>query len=133
MDVRSCKGCGRLFNYLSGAPLCPDCLRKLDDKYQQVKEYIYEHKDAGIQQVADDNDVSIKQIRQWVREEKLEFSESSQVGLECEKCGTMIRSGRFCKQCKEQLANNLGGLYQKSEPAIKKNTDAGARMRFLDN
>ena len=85
MDVRNCRNCGRLFNYLSGVPLCPHCVRVLDDKFQKVKNYIYEHRDAGIQEVADENDVSVQQLRQWVREEKLQFSEASQVGLACVK------------------------------------------------
>ena len=25
MDVRNCKGCGRLFNYYGGVPLCKAC------------------------------------------------------------------------------------------------------------
>ncbi len=135
MDVRNCRNCGRLFNYLSGVPLCPHCVRVLDDKFQKVKNYIYEHRDAGIQEVADENDVSVQQLRQWVREEKLQFSEASQVGLACESCGTMIRSGRYCKKCKEKLSNNLNSAYQKPQlqpEQPKKDTNSSARMRFLD-
>ena len=43
MDVRNCKKCGSIFNYLSGPPLCPTCIRKLDDIFDEVKEYIYDH------------------------------------------------------------------------------------------
>ncbi|MDE7299436.1 MAG: flagellar protein [Lachnospiraceae bacterium] len=135
MDVRNCRGCGRLFNYLSGPPLCPDCVRALDDKFQQVKEYVYDHRNASIQEVADENDVSVQQLRQWVREERLEFSEASLVGLSCESCGAMIRSGRFCKSCKDKLANTLGNAYQKpqmQEP-VKKDPRSSGRMRFLDS
>lgn len=135
MDVRNCRGCGRLFNYLSGPSLCPNCIKDLDDKFQQVKAYIYDHKNASIQEVADDNEVSVQQLRQWVREEKLEFSEASLVGLSCEACGAMIRSGRFCKSCKDRLANSLGNMYQKPQETIKKDNRASGKgkMRFLDN
>ncbi len=134
MEVRNCKGCGRLFNYIGGMPLCEACRKELEDKFQQVKDYIYEHKGADINEVAEKNDVSVQQLRQWVREERLEFSESSQVGLACERCGAMLRSGRFCKACKDKLANNLGNMYRSEEPkvAIKKETNTNARMRFLD-
>lgn len=50
-----------------------------------------------IQVVSEDNDVSVKQIKQWVREERLVFSEDSPLGLECEGCGTIIKTGRFCE------------------------------------
>lgn len=37
MDVRNCKGCGRLFNYYGGVPLCKACKDKLEEKFQEVK------------------------------------------------------------------------------------------------
>ena len=113
MDVQNCRECGRLFNYLGGQRLCPGCKAKLEDKFQEVKKYIYDNKDASISEVAEANDVSIQQIKQWVREERLSFSEDSAVGIECELCGCMIHTGRFCDACKKQLATNLGAVYSK--------------------
>ena len=135
MEVKNCKGCGKIFNYIGGPLLCEACRKALEDKFQQVKDYIYENRGADINEVAEKNDVSVQQLRQWVREERLEFSETSQVGLACERCGTMLRSGRFCKACKDKLANNFGSMYQDSEPkvAYKKETSSNARMRFLDS
>lgn len=134
MDVRNCKECGKLFNYLSGPTLCPACTKKLDDKFTIVKEYIYNHPGAGMQEVADENDVSIPQIKNWVREERLAFTESSMVGIECESCGALIRTGRFCQSCKDKLANNLSNIYHKQEaqPTRKKDPKDNPKMRFLD-
>lgn len=132
MEVRNCKGCGKIFNYIGGIPLCEACKKALEDKFQEVKAYIYDNRDADINQVAEDNDVSVQQIRQWVREERLEFSENSRVGLACEKCGKMIRSGRFCGICKNKLTNELNGMYKTpKEGLVKKETKSNARMRFL--
>ena len=100
MDVRNCKGCSRLFNYIGGQPLCPECSKALDVKFDEVRDYVYDHPRAGIQQVAEENDVTIAQIKRWIREERLAFSDDAQVGLECEGCGKMIRTGRFCEMCK---------------------------------
>ena len=38
MDVRNCKMCGHLFNY-TNSPLCPQCNKKLEERFQDVKEY----------------------------------------------------------------------------------------------
>lgn len=135
MDVRNCKTCGKLFNYIGGAPICPACSRALDDKFAQVKEYIYNHPGAGMQEVSEENDVTIPQIQKWVREEKLAFSDESLVGIECEKCGITIKTGRFCKSCKDKLANNLGNIYREPEPKIEKKKDykVNPKMRFLNN
>ena len=40
MDVRNCKTCGRLFNYMGGAPLCPECKAALEKKFEDVKVYV---------------------------------------------------------------------------------------------
>jgi len=132
MDVRSCRNCGRLFNYLQGNPICPACKRKLEDKFEQVKMYIRENNLATMQQISDANDVSVKQLKQWVREERLTFSDDSPVGIECENCGTLIRTGRFCAKCKNNMANTLTKLYAVAPPEeIRKKKDKD-KMRFLD-
>ena len=133
MDVRSCRNCGRLFNYLQGPPICPACRKKLEDKFERVKDYIREHETATMQEISDDNDVSVKQIKQWVREERLTFTDNSPVGIECENCGTMIRTGRFCDACKNKRASNLKKMYEmppKEDKGIRQRDKD--RMRFLD-
>ena len=40
MEVKNCKGCGRLFNYMGGAPLCDGCRKKFEQKFQEVKQYL---------------------------------------------------------------------------------------------
>ncbi|MCI8408537.1 MAG: flagellar protein, partial [Lachnospiraceae bacterium] len=115
-------------------PICPTCSKKLEDKFEDVKEYIYNNPGANINQVAEENDVSIKQIKHWVREERLCFSDNSELGIECEKCGAMIKTGRFCQKCKKQLENSLSNMYEtKKEPVVqkKKSGSADGKMRFL--
>lgn len=133
MDVRNCKGCGKLFNYLSGPPLCPKCLKSLDDKFAVVKEYIYNNPGASIQEVADANEVTVSQLRKWVREERLAFAENSVIGLECEGCGAMIKTGRFCKFCKDKMTNNLSNVYKQPVEEPKKTLKDNPKMRFLDH
>lgn len=136
MDVRNCRKCGRVFNYSVGPIICPGCKEAQEVKFQDVKEYIAEHPGCGISEVAEECEVSPQQIKQWLREERLEFASDSAVGLECEKCGATIRSGRFCERCKTGLAQELGGVYKKNpEPSHSdaKAKKEGARMRYLDN
>ena len=71
MEVRNCRSCGRLFNYMGGAPLCPACQKKLEEKFQEVKAFLEENPNSSVETVAEELDVSVKQIRQWIREERL--------------------------------------------------------------
>lgn len=133
MDVRNCKTCGRMFNYLGGIPICPICKKELDDKFDKVKEYVRTNPQSSISQVAEDNDVTVPQIRQWVREERLEFSKDSPVTIECESCGVSIYTGRFCDKCKSKMSNNLTSAFKRPEPKVepKKPQSETDRMRFL--
>lgn len=133
MEVKNCRDCGRLFNYIGGARICPECRDALEQKFVQVKEYINENRHASLQQISDENDVSVQQIHQWVREERLVFTDDSVVGIECEGCGKTIKTGRFCDDCKNQMAHGFGNLYRKKEETVRKDPRERARMRFLDN
>ena len=134
MDVRNCRQCGRLYNYVGGAyrNLCPNCIKYVEDKFAEVKGYIEENKTATINMVATECEVSTKQIEQWIREERLCFSEDSAVGIACEVCGKTIKTGRYCDLCKNTVVNQLSNLYKPTVVFNEKKKDANARMRFLD-
>jgi methionyl-tRNA synthetase len=137
MDVRNCKQCGRLFNYIGGQyrNLCPACTSALEDKFMEVKQFIEDNKQAQMNDISEACDVSVRQLEQWVREERLRFAEDSPIGIACEMCGATIKSGRFCEACKSSLANQLDNAYAKPIAAHsdRKAARDSARMRFLDN
>ena len=135
MDVTNCKSCGRLFNATGRERLCPACKKALEEKFQTVKAYLEEHPDTSVEQTAADNDVTMKQIRQWVKEERLILSSATVAGIVCEKCGKPIRTGRFCDKCKENMASQLESMYDKPKPGadIKTAEPGGNRMRYLKN
>lgn len=137
MNVTNCKGCGRLFNVLSSERICPECRRRLDEKFQAVKEFLDLNPNSNMNDISEACNVSVKQLRQWVREERLTFSENSLEGIECEQCGKMIRTGRFCDSCKSKISNNLMSAINKPgrepmDPAAK-NRDNTNRMRYLQS
>ena len=133
MDVKNCKGCNRLFQYIGGPPLCPACREALENKFAEVKEYIYQNPGASIAQVSEATEVTVKQIKQWIREDRLVLSEASADGIECEKCGVPIRSGRFCEKCKDKMVNSFSATISRpTAPVSDKKTDkTGNKMRFL--
>ena len=135
MNIRNCRTCGKIFNYMSGPPICPACRDSAEAKFQEVKEYIREHRGAGINEVSEACDVEPSQIRQWLKDERLEVTEDSAVFLNCESCGAPIRSGKFCERCKASMTQSFNEVIKTSrpEPQKKKNEDPrdNARMRFL--
>ena len=135
MNVRNCRNCGKLFNYMSGMPICPACKDKLEEKFQEVKKYIRENRMADIKEVAEECEVEVGQIQQWIREERLEFTADSPVKIPCENCGEMIRSGKYCDKCKREMTNNLSSVIEKPKAVLvepKKPQSTGNKMRYLD-
>ena len=135
MDVKNCRRCKRLFNYLAGPQICPACREEIEAEFQKVKKYLFDNRNATIAQVAEECEVDEHQIRQWVREERLEFSSGIDAGVVCENCGTPISTGRFCEKCKTSMMNDLASVGRKpvkeEQPAVKKTTHEN-KMRFLN-
>jgi transposase-like protein len=72
-----------------------------EEKYEQVRDYIINYPKASVAQIAEAIDISPSKLFEWIRDERLEFSEESQFAwFECEICGTKIKSGRLCNRCK---------------------------------
>lgn len=117
-----------------GPAVCPKCKEAKELKFQEVKQYIVDHSGADIKEVAEECDVDMPQIHQWIREERLQFSDDSPIRIACEGCGAMIRSGRFCDKCKNEMANGFKtaiGKDKKPAPEPQKKTSEGNKMRFL--
>ncbi len=126
MELKVCKNCRRLFQYIYGPEICPDCLKNLSHKepdkpeeelsntnvtksinselelFDKVKEYIITHRKATISDISLAMDVPPKRLFEWIREERLEFSDDSRdAWFTCESCGAKIKSGRLCNRCKD--------------------------------
>lgn len=135
MNVRNCRKCGKIFNYIVGPVICPRCKENQEAKFQEVKKFVQENHGADIAEVAEACEVEVKQIRQWIREERLQFADDSPIRIPCESCGAMIQSGRFCDKCKAELSNGFKhsvGLDKPKEPAKKPEKKSERdKMRFL--
>lgn len=115
MGIINCKKCGKMFNYILGDKICPVCKEKAEEKFQQVKKFVSDNKRASIQEICEECEVDQRQITQWIREERLFFTEDSMVKINCERCGAVISTGRFCANCKRETMNNLSNAARRPE------------------
>ena len=136
MNVRNCRRCRRIFNDTMGPIYCMPCKQELEEEFQVVKKYVQENPGSDIRMVAEACNIEPSQIKQWVREERLYFTEGSNTGISCEHCGMMIRTGRFCERCKSEMSNSFKAASRPAAPAQPQKSSHRAetnRMRFLDN
>lgn len=134
-DVRFCKFCGALFRYNGFSyGYCPTCTKIDNEIFQRVKDYVWTHPKATEAEVSEVVGVSIKQIKQYLRDGRLEIPEDSPIFLKCEQCSANIRYGRFCRDCAVQISKKFGGerkveLYEIGE---KPKSQSG-KMHYLNN
>lgn len=136
MDVKNCRKCGKMFNYLTGPIICPGCRSAVEEKFQEVKRYIQQHGRASMAEVSEECDVDTAQIQQWIRQERLQFADDSPIRVPCESCGKMIGSGKFCPQCRDKMMRTLNSAMGKSAVEVESPAEIRKakenRMRFLD-
>lgn len=131
MSAKNCRKCGRMFNYFFGEPICPVCKEKSEEKFQRVKKFVQDNHRAMMSEIVEACDVDVKQIKQWIREERLFFADDSPVKINCEGCGKQIPTGRFCEQCKKENMNNMANAARRPEasaPVTPTKDDRNPRM-----
>ena len=74
MEVRTCKNCGRLYNYIGKiTPVCPVCMKELEEKFEACRKFIKENPGANIQKVSDETGVSMKMDAQAMGKRRTPF------------------------------------------------------------
>jgi hypothetical protein len=115
VEARQCKKCKKLFQYM-GNPLCHACIKLMDMKFNDVRDYIYENPHAAIEEVCEATEVDKQDIHRWLTEGRLVLVSGSSITLFCEKCGAPILTGKQCEQCLQKLRSSLSAAADSMRP-----------------
>lgn len=107
MDVRNCIRCGKMFRPVGGRRICPDCVKADLEEFHSVRDYLKENPRANILEVNEATGVSIKKLRDYIREGRLVLAEGNDWGIKCENCGEPVKTGRLCPDCTEKFEKEL--------------------------
>ena len=107
MATMICTNCNIPFNQVRNEEQCPACAASGDATFRRIKEYLYEHQGASASELVSVLGVSMRQIRQFLREDRLEVVGDGYSGLHCDKCGVSIKTGRFCEACGREAENRI--------------------------
>lgn len=133
MAVRSCPRCKNLFQYISGDPICQKCKDIEEDEFQLVRKFIRDNPKSTISETSKATNVSTKLIIKFIKQERLEISPESPMGVECERCGKTIKSGKFCKECSKELERGFVGHKQiHKKPVGQVQQNGATKMHFLN-
>jgi flagellar operon protein (TIGR03826 family) len=134
-DVRNCRKCGKIFNYI-GSPICQVCKQAEEEDFKAIKDYLYRNPGSSITQVSAELDISVEKIRRFLKDGRLEITgDDGNMILECENCGKSIKSGRFCDDCERNLASGFKSAANQMKSEIDSISEASRKaigMRYLN-
>jgi hypothetical protein len=111
MANHECARCHRYFERVAFEEVCPVCFPVEEEEFARIKEYLSVHPGATSNELMTVIGVSLKSIRRYLKEERLEIVGDNKGFIRCELCGKPLNSGRFCDGCfKEGLALRAKGL-----------------------
>ncbi|MGE5607167.1 MAG: MerR family transcriptional regulator [Bacteroidota bacterium] len=105
MDVRNCKRCGKIYNYM-GSAVCNNCLQQEQEDFEKIREYLFKNPNSSTAEVSEATGIELKVISRFLKEGRLEadyIRMSDDNELTCEKCGKPVKSGRFCEICVREM------------------------------
>lgn len=125
MPKAKCRECGKTFEYTWGAVNCPECEVRIRRIFKDVKNYLWDNPGASEAIVCEKFGISRHVINDWLRNDKIQLSENSDIVLRCEKCGAEILSGHYCSKCQKEVdGTSVHGTFMGKEEK--------AEMRYLD-
>lgn len=128
--LKNCDECNRVFAHPTRF-LCSDCYEKAQSSFNAVKEYLKENQGASVAEVAQETQVEVEIIYEYIREGRLDIVPSD-VKYHCEICKAEISSGRLCSKCSGDLARGFRDKpTQIPEPETKPERKS-TRVHYLD-
>lgn len=106
LKLINCKKCNRLFSSTTGSPFCSRCNTEVDDKFEKVRDYIYDNTSCGLKEVSDACHVEVEVILKWIKEGRIIITQNSAIKL-CAQCGEPTISGKYCQECIAKIQSDL--------------------------
>lgn len=128
MELRNCKKCGRL-HYGTGR-ICNECLKKEEEQFALIKAYLKEHPDSSIVKVSNETGVSVQEIEKFLREGRLEVTTGMNDFLKCMKCGSPIKTGKYCPECEKKVMDDVKTVYKSVAASSEKEQRPGGGPRM---
>jgi len=114
-ELANCSRCGKVFAKVL-RDICQDCYKEEEEDFKTVYSFLKDQKkrQATIAEIVEGTGVEEKLIIKFVREGRLRPSEFPNLSYPCERCGTAITTGKYCKKCISEMRKELQ-MHESSE------------------
>lgn len=103
--LKNCAECNRVFSHPT-RELCQECHDETLKSYDAVRNYLKENPGATVAQVAQDTEVAVELIYDYIRQGRLDIVPKD-ASLYCAICGAAISVGRVCARCRSDLRSTM--------------------------
>jgi len=115
-DLVNCPSCGKIMVRNKFRDICPDCYKEEEKLFDTVYKYMRkrENRAATMPQVVEATGVSEELLLKFIKNGRIQITQFPNLGYPCDKCGTIIRTGKLCESCAAELKKEIE-LHDKAE------------------
>lgn len=137
MQMKNCPECGKVFTFIR-TNMCPACQQKDEEEFRKVRAFLAKNPGANIISICEGTEVEEEKIIRYIREGRIYNASAlsqGKINVECELCGKLITTGRYCTPCIEKLSTGLKRSINEENQKAKQEEAAaksGPRMHTAD-
>ncbi len=123
VKLKNCPICGKTFIGTPAYRVCRDCREKEYQMERTIINYVRDHPGAQPAEIIEETGASEKLLRRMIEEGR--FIELGSIRYPCRKCGRLISSGKYCRECYSRMKQSL----QKAHADIQSKTEKKKREK----
>ena len=134
-QMERCEKCNNPFNYVgSGRYRCTFCGEEKLDDFGKIKQFLDQNGPTPSGIISQQTGISMDKIDSYLRQGMVEIRDGGKYYLNCEKCGSAIRYGRYCPECaKHEIKGGQRTSYQDVGERPKQQSPEGTgKIRFIN-
>ena len=105
IKLKSCPMCGKTFIATPAQRVCRDCRDKEYQMEREIVSYVREHPGAQPAEIIEETGASEALLKRMIQEGR--FIELGNILYPCKKCGRLIGSGKYCRDCYVKMKQSL--------------------------
>lgn len=108
-ELVNCPNCNEIFMKNKFRDLCPKCWKQEEADYDTVYKFMRkrENRAATIEQVVTQIGVKEETILKFIKKGRIQLTNFPNLGYPCDRCGRIIRTGKLCEKCTNELREDL--------------------------
>lgn len=134
VDLIDCPKCGSIYVKNKFRDVCDACYKEEEKQFDAVYKFlrVRENRAATIPRVVEATGIDEDLLLKFIRTGRIKVTSFPNLGYPCDKCGTLIKKGKLCDDCADELRAELE-LFNKEENRKKELEEREKRGTYLTN